>query len=309
MAAVAADGVAMDYWWASQGRNYPTAIAQGSLWTSPWSDGTLRPDRIAIKSIRAGDIVFHYENGKVRAVSRVVAEWVPATRPTGYPKRNERDLDAGWLVRVEPIVTGLELDFRELPSIIAVGAPGPLDRDGSPQQKYLSAISDEDGSRLLERLGVSVSPGPTSAGALARVDEIWDRGETDAVTIGRRRREQGRLRAFLLNGRSSAGCDICGRELPASLLVAAHITPRALSDDAQRGDFAAIAMLACSLGCDDLFEVGYIVIDEGGIARAGRPAETAALLDAVTALVGLQCAAHNERTANQFASRERLVTA
>ncbi|AVL98221.1 MULTISPECIES: hypothetical protein [Microbacterium] len=299
----------MRYWWASQGRNYATAIAQGSLWTSPWPDGTIRTDRILIKSIRAGDIVFHYEDKAVRAVSRVVAEWVPAARPTGYPKRNAHDLDAGWLVHVEPTVTGLDLDFRELPSIITVGAPGPLDRDGSPQQKYLSALSDEDGARLLERLGVSTSPTGSETEPTARVDAIWDRGETDATTIGRRRREQGQLRAFLLGGRATAACGLCGRELPASLLVAAHITPRALSNDKQRGDFASVAMLACSLGCDDLFEIGYIVVDGDGVIQPGRPSESEALGEVVEGLVGRSCAAFNERTAENFAARRRLVAA
>lgn len=67
----------MNYWWASQGRNYKTAIPNGTLWTSPWPDGTLRKDRIQIKDIRNGDIVFHYARRQVRAVSRVIAENAP----------------------------------------------------------------------------------------------------------------------------------------------------------------------------------------------------------------------------------------
>lgn len=298
----------MRYWWASQGRNYATAIAQGSLWTSPWRVGTIRSDRILIKSIRIGDIVFHYENRAVRAVSRVVADWVPAARPSGYPKRNDDDLDAGWLVRVEPMVTGLDLDFHELPSIINVGAPGPLNRDGSPQQKYLSAISDEDGAQLLERLGVDQAADARANVEAGRVDAIWDRGETDAVSIGRRRREQGQLRAYLLNGRIAADCDLCGRELPASLLVAAHILPRAVTDDIDRRDFASVAMLACSLGCDALFETAYIVVDDAGVIRFGRPTESEALRELLDGLVGRSCTAFNGRTAANFAARRRLVS-
>ncbi len=297
----------MRFWWASQGRNYPTAIAQGSLWTSPWPDGTLRQDRVLIKRIRAGDTVFHYENGMVRAVSRVISEWVPSARPSGYPKRNPHDLDAGWLVRVEPIVTGLELDFRELPKIITVGAPGPLDRDGSPQQKYLSAIGDDDGVRLLERLGVTAATGAHVAES--HIDEIWDRGETDAVAISRRRREQARLRAYLLNGRNLAECALCGRSLPTSLLVAAHIMSRAASDEEDRKNFPSVAMLACNLGCDDLYELGFVVVDDEGIIRPGRRTGVEAVSEVVEGLVGRRCDAHNERTANNFAARARLVSA
>ena len=299
----------MRFWWASQGKNYDNAIVQGSLWTCPWSDGTLRRDRILIKALDVGDVVFHYAHGNVRAVSRVVAEWVPAPRPSGYPKRNADDLDAGWLARVEPIATGLELGWHELPALIAVGSPGPMDKHGTPQEKYLSEIADDDGHRLLERLGVSIQPGDATGSGRELVDEIWEFGETDVAAIGRRRREQGRLRAYLLRGRDAAECDICGRELPASLLVAAHIVPRALSDETHRKDFAAIAMLACSLGCDELFELGYILVDQLGVVQLGRPADTAALRVAVEQLASARCTAHNERTASDFASHARLVLA
>lgn len=299
----------MAYWWASQGRNYETAIVQGTLWTSPWPDGTLRQDRTRIKAIHQGDLVLHYAHGLVRAVSRVTAEWVPAPRPTGYPKRTPLDLDAGWLVRVEPIATDLALDWHELPGLISVGTPGPMDRNGVPQEKYLSVLTDDEGRRLLERLGVSVEPNQANAADLPPANMIWELGETDAVIISRRRREQGRLRTYLLGGRDSANCDICGRELPASLLVAAHIKPRAASDEEHRKDFASIAMLACTLGCDELFERGYVIVDGFGVVGAGRDSETDALQSVVDQLVSRQCTAHNTRTANDFADRLKLVMA
>ncbi|WP_431277874.1 HNH endonuclease [Leifsonia poae] len=215
------------------------------------------------------------------------------------------DPDAGWIVRLEPILTGLSLDWRELPDLIGVGSPGPLDKDGIPQQRYISVISDEAGKRLLDRLGIAVETPAEPPGE--QLDEIWDFGETDAATIGRRRREQARLRAYLLGGRAHSGCDICGREFPAALLVAAHIVPRALSGDEHRKDFASIAMLACSLGCDDLFELGYIVVDEAGLVQAGRVADTPALASAVDQLANRVCTAHNERTAADFAGHARLI--
>lgn len=309
---LAAEGATMAFWWASQGRNYVIAIAQGSLWTCPWRDGTLRHDRVLIKKLRIGDIVFHYAGGSLRGVSRVVSEWVPAARPTGYPKRNADDLDEGWLARVHPIATDLGLGWRELPKLLAVGAPGPMDKHGIPQEKYISEITDVDGRRLLERLGVDIEAAPAdhaTRDAVRAADEIWDRGETDAVIISRRRREQGQLRAFLLDGRGAATCAICGRELPAALLVAAHIVPRSISDEEHRKAFASIAMLACSLGCDELFELGYLVVDDEGAVRAGRPAESEALRSVVDQLVGGSCTAHNARTAADFQRHSRLVLA
>lgn len=298
----------MAFWWASQGQNYDTAIVDGTLWSCAWRDGTLRRDRTLLKDMQIGDVVFHYSRSGVRAVSRVAASWVPAPRPSGYSKRNTDDRDEGWLVRVEPIQTGLTIERNELPALVTVGSPGPLDRDGIPQEKYISPLSDTEGQALLERAGIVIEPS-TPGVAAASVDEIWELGETDAATIGRRRREQGRLRGYLLGGRDVAACDICGRELPASLLVAAHIVPRSISDEDHRKDFGAIAMLACSLGCDELFELGYVIVDNTGLVRPGRPAESEALQDVVDQLANRTCSAHSKRTAADFAKHATLVLA
>lgn len=95
-------------------------------------------------------------------------------------------------------------------------------------------------------------------------------GDRSAVT------QQGRLRGYLLAGRDAANCDLCGRRLPASLQVAAHIVPRSVSDEDHRKDFAAIAMLACNLGCDELFELSsrcHIRETLGELLRAFRDIE------------------------------------
>ncbi len=296
----------MAYWWASQGRNHDVAIRQGTLWTSPWKDGTIRRDRALIKRIEPGDIVIHYDHRRVRSVSRVESSWVPAPRPDGYPKRNPDDLDEGWLVRVSALETDLDLPFQELPNLLKIGPPGPLDKDGSPQQKYLSAISEDEGERVLARLGVNLS-GPSDGRDGPEPAEVWPWGATDTKVVTMRRREQARLRAFLIRGRREAPCDLCNAMLPVSLLVAAHIKPRASSDDQHRSRFAAIAMLACVMGCDALYELGYLMVDAKGVIRPGRRSETDAVSVAVSRLGGAQCGAHNEQTAADFASHAALV--
>ena len=55
--------------------------------------------------------------------------------------------------------------------------------------------------------------------------------------------------------------------LPAELLVAAHIKPRNLCTEIERLD-AHVATLMCVLGCDALFERGYLrVMDSGKLYR------------------------------------------
>lgn len=82
-----------------------------------------------------------------------------------------------------------------------------------------------------------------------------------------------------------------------------------MSSEGHRKDFASIAMLACALGCDQLFELGYVIVDEHGIAKTGREAESDALQSIVERLVGRRCTAHNTKTAGDFADRLILVTA
>lgn len=62
-------------------------------------------------------------------------------------------------------------------------------------------------------------------------------------------------------------------------------------------------MLACVLGCDALFEAGYIAVDDQGKIVAGRGAATEAVVAQVATLTGRRCPRHNELTAARFATR------
>ena len=94
-----------------------------------------------------------------------------------------------------------------------------------------------------------------------------DLSQTDALTTSLRRLEQHQLRLKLLQGEETGCCRLCGVRLPASLLVASHIKPRNLCSHEERLD-PNIATLMCLLGCDSLYERGYLrVRDDGAIYR------------------------------------------
>ena len=92
------------------------------------------------------------------------------------------------------------------------------------------------------------------------LDASWP--ELDAAVTAKRRREQGALRGALLGRRTEGTCALCGESYPAEFLIAAHIKKRQYADDDERRDIPNIAMLACKFGCDELFERGYISVDE-----------------------------------------------
>ena len=125
-------------------------------------------------------------------------------------------------------------------------------------------------------------------------------GATDVATTGTARVEQRALRAFLVGTQTEAQCGLCGRTLPTELLVAGHIKPRSQCSEVERWDFAAVAMLNCALGCDALFERGYITVDGDGQVQSGRAAWSDAVGDTVASLPGKKAFAHNADRAAAF---------
>ncbi|MDV7102064.1 hypothetical protein R4227_18560 [Gordonia amicalis] len=288
----------MAFWWASQGNNHEIAIDQGSLWTCPWWNGRVPIDRALIKEIQPGDTVFHYKGPSLRAVSVALTSWESWPRPAGYPAKGKDDPDDGWLVRVEPIITGLAIHRDRLAEIVPLGSPGPLNRFGGPQQKYLSAIDPSTGQALLSEIDVEVPKSETVK--VASSDDERMGGATDVAMTGTARVEQRALRTFLIGTQTEAQCGLCGRTLPTELLVAGHIKPRSQCSEVERWDFAAVAMLNCTLGCDALFERGYITVDGDGCVQSGRAATSAAVSDSVAALLGKKALAHNVARAAAF---------
>lgn len=87
-------------------------------------------------------------------------------------------------------------------------------------------------------------------------------GELDRKAMGWHRREQSRARKRLLNGRPQGMCLICGKEMLSEFLVAAHIKKRSECTDEEKRDIDGVLMLACRFGCDYLFELGYISVQD-----------------------------------------------
>lgn len=90
----------------------------------------------------------------------------------------------------------------------------------------------------------------------------------ETQVLAKRRTEQRFLRQHLLAGKDDGECAFCGNSLPSRLLIAAHVKRRADLSDAEKLDFDAVAVLACALGCDALYEAGYIGVSDNGTVIA-----------------------------------------
>lgn len=291
--------VSRSYWWVSQGENYSTVIEQGSLW-APHLRVDGKPghaDWQALHRMLPGDVVFHYAAQQFKAISLVVAAGVESDRPPGYD-----GYPHGTLVLVEPCIVDMEVRLDVLKTVFPPGV-GPMNRTGNPGRVYIASIPPAVGEPLANYL----SAGSLPRQSLARVAESkgerdtgpqLDLASTDIAGSIFRRAEQRYLRQALL-ARYGNQCAFCGRYLPKNLLIAAHIKLRSESSEADRLNFDAAAMLACSLGCDALFERGYLTVDDGGLVRT-TPVDDPELLHVLAQLGGSRCLAFSEATKENF---------
>ncbi|MER5866125.1 hypothetical protein [Kitasatospora sp. NPDC002040] len=129
----------------------------------------------------------------------------------------------------------------------------------------ISVLTDDDGETLQTFL--TIEPGTT---ATPPTDEEADQaavlafdGQLERQALRAYRGEQTALKRHLLPG-ATGDCALCGRTLPRTFLIAAHIKKRGMCTDEEKLDFNNVAMLACTFGCDGLYEHGYITVGDGG---------------------------------------------
>ena len=135
--------------------------------------------------------------------------------------------------------------------------------------------------------------------ATKKLEPLSFQGDLDVPATRAARAEQNELRTRLLE--KSNRCAICGRALPTELLVAAHIKKRSECTDDEKRDLNNVAMLACVLGCDALFEHGYILVDKNGVVKVNQRSEAALRHKGLFVdLVGRQCPAHTLSSEKYF---------
>jgi hypothetical protein len=270
-------------WWVNQRQSWPVESTLGVLWAPLRGRAGQRvPHFDRLTMLQPGDTVFHYAGGCIVAVSEVMVAAEQRERPY------EPDGRDGWLVRVRVHELDRYIPLHEVPETVRVASAGPgsvFDTDGGVGNGYLFELRGPALTAIADIAGLE--PQSAADSNQPAVSALFDRAETDGLRVGSYRLEQPGLRRALLQRRAVAPCDFCGRILPTRLLVTAHIKPRALCSWDERTD-VHIAVLACVLGCDALFEHGYITVDTiTGMIRATRPASmTVDLEDAVGDLVG-----------------------
>lgn len=297
-------GTEPNFWWANQSDNFSTVAA--TLWTQYWIQDrngrrARRPSSELLGRMVRGDVVFHYWDDFVRAVSVVEAAAVNDRRPAGYPGGSPED--EGYLVRVDDVrMVDNEIPLHDAATIIdTTRYKGPLNKNGGQVRGgYIGILTTDEAHELLKLAGTEQ---PTLG--LTRDEEYREPlsgngfDETDIETLTFRRAEQNALRASLL-AHGPPRCVMCHRVLPEQLLVAGHIKLRRACSEQERNDLPNVAMMICLLGCDALYERGYIAVDNEGIVIAATGPETEALESVLESLAGNACLRFDEATAGHF---------
>jgi hypothetical protein len=318
----------MRVWWVNQGQTFRQAVKDGGLW-APLVDGNghRRDHWSRMTDVAIGDLIVHYAGGRVRGVSSARSI---ATEAPRIMRRRSHDqwVDDGMRIVVDFSSLEPSVPLSRIPiaaRLAAVGTAGaPFDKRGEVKVGYLFRLEGALLDVLLQVL--QIDP------AILRAPDSEDTGYSaisshsqpsadprlnpniratiplgpDRTSVAWVRPEQRTFRRFLFSTGGSGLCDLCGRLLPVSLLRAAHIMPRALLHVDERADLRTV-MSACILGCDALFELGYLIVDEtGAICRGSsrmEPKSDGAA--AVNALVGRMCTAFDQ-ISSEFFQRHRL---
>lgn len=127
-----------------------------------------------------------------------------------------------------------------------------------------------------------------------------DGDSLDSERISLARTEQGFLRNALFGKNSHGRCCLCGEIYPVELLVAAHIKKRSQCSDKERRDWKNIVAPMCKLGCDELYERGFLSVRNGAVVVLKWPSKSPALTSTLQSLEGKTCSHWNEGTIPYF---------
>tara|TARA_Y100001970_G_C14160233_1_gene818080 strand:- start:112 stop:1116 length:1005 start_codon:yes stop_codon:yes gene_type:complete len=159
--------------------------------------------------------------------------------------------------------------------------------DWETYSRYNPSISESDNRRAIQEILESI-------------------GGTDAQSSGgRSRREQSLHREYHFANKQIVQCALCHKYLPTNLLHAAHIKPRRNCTEEERKDLN-VTMPVCKLGCDDLFEKGYLIVNQDGVIDTNRsltPNNSTDINEFIEQYSGKYCLYHNDKTSDYFKSR------
>ncbi|MDB4130793.1 hypothetical protein N9600_01405 [Flavobacteriaceae bacterium] len=123
--------------------------------------------------------------------------------------------------------------------------------------------------------------------------------ETEQVFIAKRRLEQGFLRKRLFGNKTNSECSCCKKTYPISMLWCSHIKKRAKCNDEEKRDYNVVLPM-CRFGCDELFEKGFIGVDDDGLIIQTKSISNKNIQHYINNLVGNKCVGFSNKNLKYF---------
>lgn len=280
----------LKFWWVNQGRSYARELDLGIAWAPLVTEkGRKQHHWERMDLVQPGELVIHYAEGQIRAVSRVLV----GSHPASNPHAGGEWIQAGRELKLSYNVLDVALTLDSIPKELRQkysGSGSPFDRYGSVNLGYFFDLADEVGVWIMESAGLVADPDDVLSdvppnGEAQNYETVIVVGPDGEITV-KTRAEHHQLKKLLFKGKMESQCALCGRTLPLSLLVTAHIKKRAKCSKSERVD-QHVVMAACALGCDALYEKGFISVNaEGRLIGGPKSATAPALVEQINKLAG-----------------------
>jgi len=123
--------------------------------------------------------------------------------------------------------------------------------------------------------------------------------ETEVEITSSRRLEQGFLKKILFGKKIIGTCAGCKKEFPVSYLITAHIKKRAFCELPERKDINVV-MPMCKMGCDEIYEKGYISVLNGVFVDMLKTPNSSELQKYIEQIINTSCDFYNQKTKSYF---------
>jgi len=133
----------------------------------------------------------------------------------------------------------------------------------------------------------------------AALNKLRKLNETNVPRKVMGRREQQTLSEYLFGSKIFDLCGICYQRFPVSFLVTAHIKKRTICSHEERIN-PYIVMPMCKLGCDELYEQGYIGVKDGKVVGINQSHITPTIEAMKKTVIGNNCSYYRDETKGYF---------
>ncbi len=142
------------YWWVSQGATFEQSIQDSYIW-APQGDKRGRAWFYweNVSKVKAGDVIFHYADGAIRAVSVATGDG----QATGRMVREGGYSSKGWRANVELHELAEPISMQHIgPRLQALNIEkGPINRNGTASPGYLYELPEDAVESIVEPMSLS----------------------------------------------------------------------------------------------------------------------------------------------------------